>query len=209
MRSFKNIVILKNENCIKKIFKNELDFYTELFFYENFQDFNLIPRLISIEKPEISLQYLSGKNLYNSGTNEQLCLARTLALFHNLTINSDNNLCLIHFDTNLNNYIFSCGSVFMIDFSDISIGSPLSDLYSILLFFCEVHTGTDFKDFLRDFVQIYVEYFNGSLFHSELLFEKEVNRFEIRRKTQKKSIHNYNNYLENRKNLRNYIIYCS
>ena len=148
-------MIIKENNLIKKIFSKEEDFFTEYYFYQEYKDFPFIPKLIKAEKNALYLEYINGKNLYEVGIEEQLCLAKTLAKFHNSPLTTHYSELTLHHDTNLKNYIYTKDKVYMIDFSDISIGHPLSDVYSALLFFAELHPPEIFQDFHKRFLEIY------------------------------------------------------
>ena len=196
--TFKNTIIYENDNIIKKIFKNELDFFVESSFYEEYGELSFIPRLISAENNSICIENIIGESLYNLSIEEQLKMAVTLAEFHNLTYNSETGLALVHFDTNLNNYIYRAGVVYMIDFSDVTLDSPLVDLYSILLHFCELISPEIYEFLVKRFYQKYFEVFKYNLEHDKSVLEKEIERFEGRRREFGKGICNYENYLVNR-----------
>ena len=196
--TFKNTIIYENDEVIKKVFKNELDFFVESSFYEEYGGFSFIPSLIKAENNSICIENIIGESLYNLSVEEQLKVAVTLAEFHNLTYNRETGLALMHFDTNLSNYIYRAGVVYMIDFSDVTLDSPLVDLYSILLHFCELHPPDVFKEFINSFYRVYFGVFRYSLEHDESVLLKEIERFEGRRAEYGKIIYNYEDYLVNR-----------
>ena len=171
----------------KKTFSNETDFYTELYFYKEFKDFPYIPKLLSVEKNTLVLQKIIGSSLYDIDYNQQLLVAKTLSEFHKFT-----NYKLIHKDTNLNNYIFSENMVYMVDFSDVTMGNHLSDIYSILLFFAELHSIDIFPSFVDNFLNI-----SSIKKHDMIILYNEILGFENRRHLYKKNIHG--SYQHNKK----------
>ena len=196
--SKKNILVLESDSIVKKIFNDELDFYSELNFYEQFLDFPYIPKLLETDKMTLYLEYIHGKSLHQCPPAKKILLGQTLAHFHNLTYNSDSNTALIHYDTNLKNYIYANDQIYMLDFSEITLGHPLSDIYSILLFFCEQLNSTEFDKFTQDFLKIYTQNCDFSLELNNDLFTAEIERFETRREQLQKCIYNYDMYLINK-----------
>jgi len=206
----KNIIVLENDNTIKKTFLYEMDYYTEKSFYEEFKGFQFIPKVVSEgdvncqDSLEISLylEHIKGKSLYDCNTTEQLYLAETLGKFHKETFDQSTGMCLVHFDTNLSNYLYKDDKVFMLDFSDIAIASPLVDVYSVMLFFAEIHEPEVFFIFFDEFLKRYFDALGCELQHLEDILKKEIDRFENRREEHKKCINNYHLYLQNVKTLK-------
>ena len=201
--SKKNIIVVENDITIKKMFNSESDFLTELNFYEQFNEFEYIPKLKKVEKMILHLEYIQGDNIYNCSKLPKFLLAKTLANFHNQTYNMNTNTAILHYDTNLNNYIFKDDRFYMFDFSDISIGNPISDVYSTLLFFCEHLDTKDFAFFYRDFIILYMQNISFSFIPNEDVFKEEVNRFERRREDSGKCIYNYDKFLVNKAAIEN------
>ena len=199
----KNIII-ESKNVVKKLFNSEQDYYTEMCFYEEFKGFPYIPKLIKAsDSLELHLEYIDGRCLYDCSFNEQLCLAETLGKFHKETYNHDTGDCLIHFDTNLSNYIYKSQRVYMIDFSEIVISAPLSDVYSALLFFAEIYEPETFFTFSNEFLLLYYRNLGIEIPHSEIVLKEEINRFETRRELHHKCINNYHWFLQNKRILGN------
>ena len=199
--SLKNIIVVSDSKVLKKIFNDEQDFYTEKCFYEEFAEFEHIPKLVGADDNALLLEYIKGRGLYECSLEEQLLLAVSLGKFHKETFNIDEAVCLTHHDTNLNNYIYAEGVVIILDFSDIAIDSPLCDVYSALLFFAELYEPEEFFRFCDKFFESYFESLGTSLKHSEALLKREIKRFETRREELNKCIDNYHWYLQNIKNL--------
>ena len=193
----KNNIISFNEKIIKKTFSDEIDYLTELYFYNEFKDFPLIPKLLYTEYNSLYIQKINGKNLYECATHEQNKLAYTLASFHNMTFIPETNMSLIHHDTNLKNYIYSDEKIYILDFSDIIIGSPLKDLYSSLLFFCEIMSPDIFVDFNKTYQKKYFDKLLHHLSNSELILNNEINRFIKRREKYNKKIKNFDWFNKN------------
>ena len=199
----KNIII-ESDKTVKKIFEKEQDYYTEMCFYEEFKGFPYIPKLLKTsDSLELHLEYIDGRSLYDCNYNEQLCLAETLGQFHKETYNHDTGDCLIHFDTNLSNYIYKSQRVYMIDFSEIIISSPLSDVYSVLLFFAETLEPETFFVFQDEFLKIYYSNLGVVLTQSATILKDEINRFETRRESHNKCINNYHWFLQNKRIMEN------
>ena len=192
------MIVIENGNVIKKMFNNELDFYTELNFYEQFSDFLYIPKLIKTEDMILFLEYINGEIILNTSNEVKPLLGKTLAKFHNLTYNNDTNLSLIHSDNNLKNYIYANQQFYMIDFSDISMGNPLSDLYSVLIFLCEQLKKADFYKVSNEMIDTYYNNINFNIELNNELLQTEINRFEERREKLGKCIYNYDKYLINK-----------
>jgi len=221
---YTNVIIIESDIVVKKIFKNEQDYFTEKCFYEEFKEFPYIPRVF----PEtgdrrqesgnliLLLENINGRNLYDCSINEQLCLAESMGRFHKETYDQETNQCVCHFDTNLSNYLFvecsplqpsqkgskSIGKVYLVDFSEIIISNPLLDVYSVLLFFAEILEPEVFFTFFNEFMRIYYCNFGYEIPPSEIVLNNEINRFETRREKHKKSINNYHWFLQNVKNLK-------
>lgn len=198
---FKNTIIYENDTVIKKIFHEELDFYTEYKFYEQFAYFPYIPKLVGAKNYSLYLEYIDGESIYNINMEKQLLLAKTLAHFHNETYDPFENTAVVHYDTNLNNYIYRDDKVFMIDFSDISIESPLVDIYSVLLFFAEMYELTQFLKLKKEFQSTYMSVFRFDLPDDKSILEKEILRFETRRTDFDRNISKSENYWVNKINI--------
>ena len=177
--SKKNQVTLE-DNMIKKTFFKEQDFYTELFFYQEFKEFTYLPKLIKFNDFSLFLEYLPGKNLYDISMENQLLLAKTLAEFHNFSAN-DKDFGITHFDTNLRNYIFYENKIYIIDFSEISVDYHLNDVYSALLFFSEIYDENTFAVFFDKFFEIYANNRNININHSVDIMDNAMKRFIDRR----------------------------
>jgi len=196
--SSKNIISLENEKMIKKIFHQELDFYTELNFYQQFADsLSCIPKLIKEEPQILYLEYLNGRSVYDIELEQQIQIGKTLAQFHNQTYNEQTGLALIHYDTNLNNYLWFNHQIYLFDFSEITLDLPLCDVYSVSLFFAELLPAAIFKHFINSLYQIYQQNIQFQFLPALHVFQKERQRFENRREFLRKSIHHYQDYLNN------------
>ena len=197
MKHHSKATVVIEGDMIKKIFKSEEEFYTEYHFYKEYSEFPYIPKFISADNYTIYLEYIKGKNLYDCNITEQLFLAKTLALFHNYSFDEENKTAILHYDTNLRNYICINNEVFMIDFSNISIDYPLCDVYSALLFFAELYAPDVFKGFCDEFYNTYFSFLKIKLPHSRDKLENEIKRFEERRERENKIIYNYHWFLKN------------
>jgi len=202
----KNFIKIEN-NIVKKTFTNECDFLTEYHFYLEHKEFHFIPKLLGVEKSTIHLEHIKGQNMYAIGTQQQLLLAKTLAEFHSfnhfnksltLDTNASSYLNLLHYDTNLKNYIYCGTKIYMIDFTDITIGNPMYDVYSVMLFFCETHHSDVFNDFLNSFLEVYMNTSKICCVHSLDILYHEIERLEKRREEKGKSIYNYKHYIKNK-----------
>ena len=189
----------------KKIFNEEQDFYTEFYFYEEFKEFALIPKMIRAVEKTLFLEYIDGDSIYDKEPDCQLGIAVTLGQFHRLSYNAETEMAIIHYDTNLSNYIWTENAVFMLDFTDIRLDSPLIDIYSSLLFFAEEHEPEAFNSFMIRYIELYFDNLGYKLAHSNNLLEQEIHRFEERREIFGKCINNYHYYLQNVRILKNYI----
>ena len=214
-QSVKNIILLEDD-IIRKTFRKEQDFYTEYYFYKEYKDFAFMPKLLKAENHTIYLEYIKGESLYNVQLEKQLLLGKTLAEFHKKSLDfldqssllnqtKTDIIVTIHSDTSLHNYIFAFDTVYMLDFSDISIGNPLSDIYSVLLFFCELYPIDIFRDFMKRFFEIYFDTLKCPLAHSPEILQNEIKRFEERREKNSKCINNYHYFLKNTHFMQNYI----
>ena len=196
----KNIIIENANKNVTKIFTNEQDYYTEKCFYEEFKGFPYIPKLLSASGAlELQFEYINGRSLYECEMNEQLCLAESLGKFHKETYNQDTEQCICHFDTNLSNYLYKSQRVYMIDFSEIVIASPFTDVYSALLFFAEIHEPEIFFIFHNDFLNKYLSNLEAEPTQSIETLNEEIKRFEARRETHNKCINNYHWFLQNKR----------
>jgi hypothetical protein len=197
-------LITAEDNIIKKEFCEKIDYYTEYYFYCEFLDFKYIALLKDFAPQHLCLSQIHGKSLYQTDMQCQILLAETLASFHNMTYSQETGMALLHFDTNLKNYIYSHDMIYMVDFSDITLGSPLIDIYSVLLFFCELHRYEDFLWFYPKFWDRYTRYANFCVCHDREMLQTEIQRFESRRKNHGKSIHDSDKFSKNLSQLYNH-----
>jgi len=181
MKSYKNIVEVADQQTIKKVFTNAEDFWTEYYIYTEFSGFPYFPCLHKHERNTLYLQYIKGECFYDIPKEHWPLLGKTLAAFHNLTYNPATKTALLHYDTNLHNYIFCDNTVFMVDFSDVTLGNPLSDVYSVMLFVAEALPSEEFREFYRRFIQYYADEVCFVFFEDSQLLRQEIKRFNERR----------------------------
>jgi tRNA A-37 threonylcarbamoyl transferase component Bud32 len=194
--SKKNLIKIEEDVIIKK-FTHSIDFYTEYFYYKEFHLLSVIPQLIDKKQNTLILKRIVGKNLYQL-LNDNLSfsimkkslqsLAKSLSIFHLSSYCLYNNSCIIHKDTNLKNYIFINNLVYLIDFSDIEIGNPLSDIYSLFLFLCESFSIDDFKIIVKIFFDTYLKNLSIQTDNQQKILAVEIARFDNRRKLFRKSL---------------------
>jgi len=181
MKSNKNIVEVADPQTIRKVFTNTEDFYTEYYVYTQFSGFPYFPSLHKHEGNTLYLQYINGECIYDIPHQHWPLLGKTLAAFHNLTYNLQTQTALIHYDTNLHNYIFYDNQIYMLDFSDVTLGNPLSDVYSVMLFVAEALQSEEFRSFYKQFIEYYEREVCFTFKEDKDLLSKEIKRFEERR----------------------------
>jgi len=194
--SKKNIVQRENDKILKK-FTEELDFYTEYFFYQEYAYSPFISNLYEYKYNLLILEYINGKNLYellNEGSEISdikifiSSLAHSLKQLHEKTYNYETNTCLIHKDTNIKNYLFKDKIVYIIDFSDIEINHPFCDIFSVSLFLCEIFSQTDFEKIINTFLNSYNSDMVFKCHQPQQILKDEIARFDLRRKSLAKNI---------------------
>jgi len=178
-----------------------MEYHTELAIYQANTDFPYMPMLLNYGDKTLELEFIPGPTLFQAPIDHWVFLSYTLSQFHNQTYDPENKTAIIHYDTNLNNYILSDGIIYMVDFSEIQIDHPLVDIYSILLFCCENIHPDKFKTFYESFWGIYQENLTIQIPHDKKILSNEIKRFENRRTFYKKGIKNLEWYRKNKKEL--------
>jgi len=186
MKSFKNIVEVSDPQTIKKVFTHAEDFWTEYYIYTEFSGFPYFPTMHKHEGNTLYLQYLQGECIYGIPHEHWPLLGHTLAAFHNLTYNPKTQTALLHYDTNLHNYIFLDGKIYMVDFSDVTLGNPLSDVYSVMLFVAEALESEELRVFYKRFIELYAGEVCFAFTEDGELLKREMKRFEERRRMRNK-----------------------